>query len=154
VELEQVIQSLKDQGRTVAVAESACGGLIAAELTRLPGSSACFRGGIVAYDDRSKTAILGVPEQLLVEHGSVSAEACLAMAEAARRVFQADIGLGETSVAGPGGSTAAKPVGLSYVAAVGAQRREVRENRFTGDREQNRQAAVGAALRLLEQALV
>lgn len=150
---ELLAARLRDLHLTVAVAESAAGGLIAAELSRLPGSSAYFRGSVVAYDDQSKTHILGIPEQLFVEHGSVSPQACVAMAEAARRVFGADIGLGETSVAGPGGGTEAKPVGLSFVAIASATQRNTRENRFTGDRDQNRRAAVEAAFELLEQAL-
>ncbi|HEX6513371.1 MAG TPA: CinA family protein [Chloroflexota bacterium] len=131
------------------MAESAAGGLIAAELSRLPGSSDYFRGGIVAYDDASKVQLLGIPEALFLEHGSVSAEAASAMAEAARQLFGATYGVGETGIAGPGGATPEKPVGLSYVAVAGPAGVHVRESRFAGDREANRQAAVREAVELL-----
>ena len=131
------------------MAEASTGGLIEAELTALAGCSAYFRGGLVVYDDRSKTDILGAPTQVFLDHGSVSAEACLAMAEAVRRLFQADMGLAETAIAGPGGATAAKPVGLSYVALSTAKHRDVRENHWSGDRAANRRASTDAALDLL-----
>jgi PncC family amidohydrolase len=144
---------LKAAGLTVAVAESAAGGLISAELTRLPGSSAYFRAGIVAYNDASKMAVLGIPAGLLDEHGSVSGEVAEAMAKAAQRLFGASLGIGETSIAGPGGATETKPVGLSYVAVAGERGTSVRELRLAGDREANRQAVTGAALALLSEAL-
>ncbi len=147
--LEELASSLEVSGLTVAVAESAAGGLIAAELTRLPGSSAYFRGGIVAYDDASKTGLLGIPSIVLEEHGSVSAEAARAMAQAARRLFDASFGIGETSIAGPGGATDTKPVGRSYVAVAGPRGTDVRELHLAGDREANRQAIVRSAVELL-----
>jgi PncC family amidohydrolase len=150
---EDLAARLKSAGLTVAVAESAAGGLIAAELTAPAGSSAWFRGGLVAYDAASKTALLGIPEDLFVEHGSVSAEAARAMAEAARRVFGADLGVGETSIAGPGGGTAAKPVGLTYVAVASASGVRVKEARLSGSREENRREAVAMAMALLEEAM-
>jgi PncC family amidohydrolase len=103
----------------------------------------------VAYDDRSKTELLGAPLAVFVQHGSVSAEACVAMAEAVRRLFQADVGLAETAIAGPGGATAGKPVGLSFVALSASSRSEVHENRWTGGRAANRTASTEAALELL-----
>lgn len=151
--LEHLAERLRDLHLTIAVAESAAGGLIAAALTRPPGSSAYFRAGIVAYDDDSKVRVLGIANDVFVRHGSVSAEAALELADAARRLFGCDMGIGETSVAGPGGASAAKPVGLSYVAVVGANVRVVRENIFRGERDSNRHAAVDAAIQLLEEAL-
>ena len=145
----QAVARLRELGLTVAVAESATGGLISAELSRLPGSSAWFKGGLVAYDADSKTRILGIPKGLFVDHGSVSAEACRALAEAARRLFGADFGLGETSIAGPDGATDSKPLGLSYVAVATTAGTEVREAHLSGDRQANRQAIVDAALDLL-----
>ena len=141
------------EGVTVAVVESAAGGLISAELSRAPGSSAWFAGGVVAYDAASKSGLLGIPRTLFEEHGSVSAEACRAMAEAARRVFGTDLGIGETSIAGPGGGTADKPVGLCFVAVAAADGTEVRELRLAGGREQVRRGIVEAAMALLEQAI-
>jgi PncC family amidohydrolase len=149
VSIEELSERLRAAGLTVAVAESSSGGLIAAEMSRLPGSSAYFRGGIVAYDAEAKTRLLGMPQTLFVEHGSVSAAAAQAMAEAARRLFEADVGIGETSIAGPGGATEGKPAGLSYVAAAHGAGAEVREATFTGTRAENRLAAVDLAARLL-----
>jgi len=137
----------------VAVAESAAGGLIAAALTARAGSSAYFRGGIVAYDDQSKTGLLGIDRELFERHGSVSREAAEAMAQAARRLFQADYGVGETSIAGPGGGTDAKPVGLSYVALAGASGTRSEEHRFQGTRADIRQAIVQAAARLVAEVI-
>lgn len=134
---------------TVAVAESASGGLISAELTRLPGSSAHFRAGVVVYDAASKTQFLGVPEQIFIDYGSVSAESCLALASAVRNLFKASVGIGETSISGPGGGSDSKPVGLSYVAISGPWGDQVRQNQFQGDRDQNRRAAVAGAMDLL-----
>ena len=153
------VDLLRDRGLTVAVAESSAGGLIAAALTEAAGSSAWFKGGVVAYDAASKSGLLGIPSSLFEEHGSVSAQAAQAMAEAARRLFGADIGIGETGIAGPGGGTPAKPVGLSYVAvasAGGVQAREgylLRGHLAGGSREQIRAAIVGQALSLLVDAL-
>jgi nicotinamide-nucleotide amidase len=151
--LEDLADRLTTAGLTVAVAESATGGLIAAELSRLPGSSAYFKGGIVAYDATSKTELLGIPKGLFEDHGSVSAEACKAMAEAARRLFQADFGLSETSIAGPAGATEAKPVGLSYVALASAKGTQLKESRLTGNREENRRSIAETALALLAEGL-
>jgi nicotinamide-nucleotide amidase len=133
-------------GLTVAIAESAAGGLIAAVLTELPGSSAYFRGSIVAYDGASKTSLLGIPVTLFEEHGSVSAEAALAMAQAAQRLFGVDIGIGETSIAGPGGGTPDKPVGLSFVAVSGAHGPFERKSQLGRDRQANRETIVDLAL--------
>jgi nicotinamide-nucleotide amidase len=146
---DEVVALLRERGLTVSVAESSAGGLIAAELSRLPGSSAWFRGGVVAYDAASKTGLLGIPEGLLVEHGSVSAAAAGAMADAALRLFGSDFGVGETSILGPGGGTAGKPVGMGYVAVAGAGGTHVRELRLGAARDDNRVAAVLAALGLL-----
>jgi PncC family amidohydrolase len=144
---------LQAAGFTVAVAESAAGGLIAAALTSQGGSSTFFRGGIVAYDDATKTQLLGIPSAVFEQHGSVSAEAAEAMAQAARRLFGAEYGVGETSIAGPGGATAAKPVGLSYVAVAGPDGAKTEEHRFDGTRAENRQAVVHAALRLVAEVI-
>jgi PncC family amidohydrolase len=147
------LSRLRERGLTVAVAESSAGGLIAAALTAAPGSSAWFRGGVVAYDAPSKTALLGIPASLFEERGSVSAEAAQAMAEAARGLFGADLGIGETGIAGPGGGSAGKPVGLTYVAVASAGGTQVREWQFAGSRAANREAAVAAALELLAAAI-
>jgi nicotinamide-nucleotide amidase len=101
--------------RTIATAESCTGGLLAARLTELPGSSAYFKGGLVVYSNEAKVALAGVPQELLVEHGAVSAEVAQALADGARRALGADVGVGITGIAGPGGGSEAKPVGLVWL---------------------------------------
>ena len=105
------------RGLRLATAESCTGGLVAARLTSVPGSSASFVGGVVAYADEVKRSELDVPEALLAEHGAVSAEVAEAMAEGARRRLGADVAVAVTGVAGPGGGTPEKPVGLVYLHA-------------------------------------
>lgn len=114
--LEAVVGGLLGAaGRTVAVAESCTGGAIAQKLTDNPGSSAYFLGGVVAYSNSAKQALLGVPEEALVRHGAVSEPVVRAMASGARARFGADIGLATTGISGPGGGSDAKPVGLVYI---------------------------------------
>ena len=106
-----VLQRLQRQGRTLALAESCTGGLLAARLTDVPGSSAVLRGGVVAYANEAKTALLGVEPALLQQHGAVSEPVALAMANGARVHFASDVAVATTGIAGPGGGTAQKPVG-------------------------------------------
>ncbi len=107
---------LLERGLTVAFAESCTAGLATATLARVPGISASLKGGVVAYANEAKRALLGVPESVIAEHGAVSAECALAMARGARLAFGADVGAATTGVAGPSGGTPEKPVGLVYVA--------------------------------------
>ena len=143
-----VLEALAKRRMTVAVAEGDTGGVLLEWLTAVPGSSAVVLGGVVAYHDDLKRQVLGVVPALIEEHGAVSAEAVEAMAHGVRRVAGADLGLATTGIAGPGGATVDKPVGLAYVAAVDAERALVREHRWHGDRTSNRQASAAAALRL------
>lgn len=145
-----IARALRARGLTVAVAESACGGLIAARLSAVPGASAWFRGGIVAYDNALKAALLGVAEATLVEHGAVSAAAALAMADGVRRICRADVGLAETGIAGPTGGTAAKPVGLFYVALAAEGVARVEERHFGGTRSRVRRLAADFAMAVLD----
>ena len=113
--LEEVVGSLLiENGKTIAVAESCTGGLVADRLTDVPGSSRYFLMGVVAYSDESKRRILGVGPDLIEAHGAVSGPVAAAMAEGIRRVSGADIGVSTTGIAGPGGGSAEKPVGLMY----------------------------------------
>ena len=137
------------RGLTVATAESCTGGLVAHVLTEVPGSSGYVRGGIVAYSDDVKQALLGVPGALLAAHGAVSAQVALAMADGARARLAADLGVGVTGVAGPGGGSEAKPVGLVYVAVSGVGAPKVRRFAWTGDRSENKRDSARAALELL-----
>jgi PncC family amidohydrolase len=115
--LEAVVgQLLTEKGRTVAVAESCTGGLIAQKLTNVPGSSDYFLGGVVAYANRAKQRQLGVPEALLAAHGAVSEPVARAMAIEVRERFGSDIGIATTGISGPGGGSDEKPVGLVYLA--------------------------------------
>jgi PncC family amidohydrolase len=134
---------------TVATAESCTGGLVAHLLTEVPGSSAYVRGGIVAYADDVKEALLGVPATLISAHGAVSAQVAVAMADGVRERLGADLGVGVTGVAGPGGGSDAKPVGLVYVAVAGLGAPTVRRYLWTGDRSANKRDSARAALELL-----
>jgi nicotinamide-nucleotide amidase len=145
--LEVVLgRMLSARGATLAAAESCTGGMIAELVTAVPGSSAYFRGGVVAYANEAKTGLLGVPAHLLERHGSVSDPVARAMAEGARARFGADLAVATTGIAGPGGGTPEKPVGLLYVALADAGGSEARELRFAFDRERNRRAAAQVAL--------
>jgi PncC family amidohydrolase len=141
--------ALVGRGWTVAVAESCTGGLLGAALTAVAGSSRYVRGGVIAYDNDVKRALLEVDGDVLERHGAVSQEVALAMARGARRRLETDVGVGITGVAGPGAEEDGKPAGLVYVAvATPAADRVVRLDEDRG-REANRAAAVTAALRLV-----
>jgi len=145
---------LRGRGQTLAVAESCTGGALGARLTDLAGSSDYFVGGIVSYDNAAKTGLLRVPADTLEQRGAVSTEVASAMAAGARAVMGATYGIGITGVAGPGGGTPDKPVGLVYIACSSSERTQVEEHRFPGDRASVRAWATTAALHLLRQALI
>jgi PncC family amidohydrolase len=134
------------RGLTVATAESCTGGLIAAALTEVPGSSGYVLGGVVAYADRVKAALLEVPVDVLANHGAVSAQVALAMASGARRRFGTDLAVSVTGIAGPGGATEAKPLGLTYIGLADRGETAVRRFTWSGDRTANRTASAAAAL--------
>ena len=148
--VEELVLSLAAaSGLRLATAESCTGGLVAARLTDIPGSSTSFVGGVVAYADEMKRAQLDVPEELLAAHGAVSAEVAAAMAEGARRRLDADVAVAVTGVAGPGGGTSEKPVGLVYIHAAGPEGSLARVLDLPGGREQIRVRATVTALHLL-----
>ncbi len=136
-------------GWTVATAESCTGGLVADTLTDVPGSSGYVLGGIVAYADRIKTALLGVEPDLLATRGAVSAHVAKAMALGARARFGTTFALAVTGIAGPGGGTAAKPVGLTFIAVATPARVDIRRHVWSGDRIENKEASARALLTLL-----
>ncbi|MEJ7616670.1 MAG: competence/damage-inducible protein A [Pyrinomonadaceae bacterium] len=140
-------------GYTVAVAESCTGGLIAQRLTDVPGSSVYFMEGLVTYSNEAKTRRLGVPENLLLEYGAVSAQVAEAMAIGVRRHASTDFGLSVTGIAGPGGGTEEKPVGLVYLALADGAHIEHRRVMLPGDRNLIRWRASQAALDLLRRRL-
>jgi PncC family amidohydrolase len=151
--LEELARRLGERcvarGVTIATAESCTGGLVAHLVTEIPGSSAYLRGGIVAYENRIKETLLGVPAALLAAHGAVSAQVAVAMAEGARDRLGTDLAVAVTGVAGPDGGTDAKPVGLVYVAVAGLGVPEVRRYHWSGDRSSNKAESARAALELL-----
>ena len=148
--VEELVLSLaRAQRLRLATAESCTGGLVAARFTAVPGSSESFVGGVVAYADDVKRSELGVPEDLLAEHGAVSAEVAAAMAEGARRRLGADLAVAVTGVAGPGGGTAEKPVGRVHLHAAGPDGSLERMLDLPGEREQIRVRATVTALHLL-----
>jgi len=137
------------RGLSVAAAESCTGGLVAHVLTEVPGASAYVRGGIVAYADEIKRELLGVPGSVLAAHGAVSAQVAVAMAEGVCRRMGTSLGIGVTGVAGPGGGTDAKPVGLVYVAVAGLGRTTVRRFQWDGDRSANKRDSAQSAIEML-----
>jgi len=145
--------TLKRKKLTVACAESCTGGLLGAILTEHSGSSAYFRGGIEVYSDDAKTALAGVPPQLIHSHGAVSSVVAAALARGAREKLGARIGLGITGIAGPTGATPGKPVGLAYIAVDGPKLQQVKKVQWAFDRAGNRLASVGVALELLAEAI-
>jgi len=136
-------------GLTVGTAESCTGGLVASSITDVAGSSGYFRGGIVAYADDAKASLLDVPGDVLAGHGAVSAQVARAMATGARRRLGVDLAVSVTGIAGPGGGTAEKPVGLTYVAVADGADVAVRRFVWRGDRASNKVASAEAALELL-----
>ena len=141
-----VLDRCRELGLTLATAESCTGGLVGARLTDVAGASDVYLGGVVAYANEVKAARLGVGEDVLARHGAVSEETARAMAAGARAALGADVGIAVTGVAGPGGGTAEKPVGLVHVAAEGPGGATAREFRFPGDREEIRERAAVMAL--------
>jgi nicotinamide-nucleotide amidase len=147
----QVVRLLAERALTLAVAESCTGGLIGHRLTNVPGSSACFLGGVVAYHDRAKVDILGVDEDMLSREGAVSEAVAAAMARGVRRLLDADLGVGVTGIAGPSGGTPEKPVGTVFIALADRSGETVaRRYRWEGDREENKARSAEAALELVK----
>ncbi|NLV72174.1 MAG: competence/damage-inducible protein A [Actinobacteria bacterium] len=151
---EVVGKLLRRIGCTVAVAESCTGGLVGKRITDMPGSSEYFLGGVTAYDNRIKTEVLGVPADVLAVRGAVSMELAAAMAEGVCRLTGADCALSTTGVAGPGGGSDDKPVGLVYIGSVVKSVTSVERLHFPGQREHIRERAAFAALDLLRRRLL
>jgi nicotinamide-nucleotide amidase len=150
---ERVLDLCRVRGLTLATAESCTGGLVAARLTSVPGSSEVVLGGIVAYADEVKRVELDVPAELIEQHGAVSAEVAAAMARGARARLGADVAVSVTGIAGPGGGTPEKPVGLVYLHAEGPDGGLGREFSFPGDRGSIRSRSVVGALHLVRRLL-
>jgi nicotinamide-nucleotide amidase len=148
-----VLGLLEARGETLAAAESLTGGLVAAELTSVPGASRTFRGSVTAYATELKRDVLGVDGALLAERGAVDADVARGMAEGVRRVLRADWGLATTGVAGPDPQDG-QPVGTVYVAVAGPAGSWCEKLQLNGDRAAIRTTTVKAVLTLLQQTLV
>jgi PncC family amidohydrolase len=155
-ELEQAAacgRLLEARGTHLAVAESCTGGLLGDWLTNVPGSSAWFLGGVIAYDDQVKIGVLGVPEAIIREHGAVSAPCAAAMAAGARALLNTDFAVAITGIAGPSGGTPTKPVGTTYIGVASAAGTTVAHHTWSGSRRANKVASARAALALLREIL-
>lgn len=146
---DAVARLLLKQGKTLAMAESCTGGLVSSMLTRVPGVSAAFLVGVVAYSNGAKVALLGVPEELISAHGAVSAEVARSMAEGVRKQSGSDLACAVTGIAGPAGGTAEKPVGLVWMAVADEAGTEVLQRRFRGSRTEVQLRAAKTVLNAL-----
>jgi nicotinamide-nucleotide amidase len=154
-ELPQVVaRKLLERGWRVSVAESCTGGLLATRLTDFPGSSAYLDRAYVTYANAAKVEVLGIDPALIEAEGAVSEPVAVAMAASARERARADVGIGITGIAGPGGGTAEKPVGLVFIALAGAAGDRVRRFHFPGERERVRFQATQAALEMLRRGML
>jgi competence/damage-inducible protein CinA-like protein len=152
---ELVADLLRGDGATIAVAESCTGGLLSARLTELPGSSEYFRGGLVVYSNEAKIALAGVDPQLIERHGAVSEQVARALAQGARGALATNIGVGITGIAGPGGGSEEKPVGLVWLSVAGAGGRELtRSVRLPGGRADVRDRSTTVAMHLIRRLLL
>jgi PncC family amidohydrolase len=152
--LEEIVgQLLTELGLTLAVAESCTGGLIAHRLTNVSGSSAYFIGGVVAYANEVKEQVLGVSGETMTAHGAISEETVRGMARGARRLFDTDVAISATGIAGPTGGTPQKPVGLVYVALAAQDFERCERHLWRGDRLENKRQTAEAALEMLRQYL-
>jgi nicotinamide-nucleotide amidase len=149
---KRVLERCRANGLQVATAESCTGGLVAAALTEIPGSSDVVDRGFVTYSDEAKRAMLGVPAATLKRHGAVSAQTAKAMAAGALKNSRADLAVSITGIAGPGGGSKQKPVGLVYFAAVSRDGRRIARKRLFGQigRRRVRLRSVAEALKLLQ----
>ena len=150
---EVVLQLSRNRGLRLAVAESCTGGMLGARLTAIPGSSDVFVGGVIAYDDDVKVTLLGVDPSIIRAHGAVSEQTARAMVAGVRRAMNAQIGIAITGIAGPGGGTAEKPVGLVWTVADVEGRVRASHRIYPGNREEIRQRAVQVALDLVRRML-
>jgi len=152
--LEVVVgRLLKQRGFTLALAESCTGGLVSHRITNVPGSSVYYQGSVIAYSNEIKELALRVRHDTLQRYGAVSEHAALEMAQGVRRVFRTDIGLAVTGIAGPGGGTPEKPVGLIYIALAAPDVEKVARHVWSGSRQENKDRSAAAVLDLLRRYL-
>lgn len=150
---DKVVAKLLEKGYTVSTAESCTGGLLAGTILNVSGASGVYNEGYITYSNEAKERLVGVKHQTLEQYGAVSPQTAKEMAEGAAKKANANVGLGTTGIAGPGGGTSEKPVGLIYVACCVEGHTVVEECHFDGTREENRKKTVETALKLLLQNL-
>ncbi len=146
---EKILKKFTQGKKTLGIAESCTGGLIGYRLTNVAGASAFFLLGIIAYDNAAKTKILGVPPALFKKYGAVSSTVAMAMAQGVRKILKTDYGLSVTGIAGPGGGSKAKPVGLVFIAISTRENTKVKKFLFKGTRLAIKKAAAHTALKML-----
>jgi PncC family amidohydrolase len=146
---DRVGAGLRERGLTLATAESCTGGLIGHRLTNVAGSSAYVMGGIIAYSNDAKERLLGVPQAVMLAYGAVSDPTARAMARGARQVFKTDLAVSVTGIAGPGGGSADKPVGLTYIGLATPAGEWCERHVWAGDREAVKAQSAEAALWLV-----
>jgi PncC family amidohydrolase len=150
---QEVGKLLRQKGLTLGLVESATGGLLSHLITNVPGSSDYYKGSLTAYSNQLKTNLVGVAEDTISKYGAVSPQVAKEMAEGGKRIFDADICLVDTGIAGPGGATPGKPVGLFYIGLSHKGGTYSRKHCFKGRREQNKHLAAEAALLWLKEYL-
>ncbi|MBR5637847.1 MAG: CinA family protein [Pseudobutyrivibrio sp.] len=154
MDIHSIISTLSDKGFTVSTAESCTGGMIASSIVDVPGASDCFNEGYVTYSNEAKMKNLGVKESTLIAHGAVSYETALEMAKGVKKKAKSTFGLSSTGIAGPGGGSPKKPVGLVYIGcAFGEDDCVVKELHLKGDRTTVRTLATQEAIKLLSECL-
>ena len=151
---QEVGNLLREKGLTLGVVESATGGLISHRITNVPGSSDYYLGSVTAYSNDVKIRVIGVKGETIGKYGAVSPQVAEEMARGGRELLAVDICLADTGIAGPGGATAGKPVGLFYIGLSHAAGTSSRQHNLQGDREQNKTAAAEAALSWLKEYLI
>src|SRR3989338_1959258 len=148
--LERIVgNKLLKADKTLSIAESCTGGLLADRVTDIPGSSRYFKLAVVAYSNIAKIRILGIPSETIKKYGAVSKQASLLMAKNIRRLGETDIGIGISGIAGQGGATKQKPVGLVYIALSSRRKNICKESRFSGNRRSIKYKATQEALNIL-----
>lgn len=149
----QIGEALRERKLKLSVAESCTGGLISHRITNIPGSSDYFDRAVIVYSNTSKMQLLDVPKLIIESFGAVSRETARAMAEGIKKTSKSDIGLASTGIAGPGGSTPQKPVGLVYIGLASNKPTVVKEFRFEGSRSEIKEKAASEALNMVLTAL-
>ena len=150
---DKIIHNLRKNNYSLSTAESCTGGLLSHRLTQIPGSSATFKGGIIAYSNEIKINILKVPEKMIRTYGAVSAEVAITLAKSVRTILKTDFGISITGIAGPTGATFKKPVGLVFIAVATNKETLCLKCQFDGSRSEIKSKASTQALKILQEFL-